>query len=33
MPTRAYDHASPDVYRLPVDNDLIPYRFERSIGW
>jgi len=23
MPTRAYDHASPDVHRLPLDNDVI----------
>ncbi len=33
MPTRAYDHASPDVYRLPLDNDVIPYKFEKRPGW
>lgn len=33
MPTRAYDHESPDVYRLPIDNDTIPYRFEQLKGW
>ena len=33
MPTRAYDHADPDVYRLPLDTDLIPYRFEEKLGW
>ena len=33
MPTKAYDHSNPDVYRLPVDNDLIPYRFERVKGY
>lgn len=33
MPTRAYDHADPDVYRLPLDTDLIPYRFEERLGW
>lgn len=33
MPTRAYNHADPDVYRLPVNNDMIPYRFEPRIGW
>ena len=33
MPTRAYDHTDPDVYRLPLDTDLIPYRFEERIGW
>ena len=27
MPTQAYNHANPDKYRLPLDNDLIPYRF------
>jgi len=25
MPTVAYDHANPDKYRLPLNNDLIPY--------
>jgi dTDP-4-dehydrorhamnose 3,5-epimerase len=33
MPTRAYNHASPDVYRLPLDNEVIPYRFEQRLGW
>jgi dTDP-4-dehydrorhamnose 3,5-epimerase len=27
MPTRAYNHADPDKYRLPLNNDRIPYRF------
>ncbi|HZY44785.1 MAG TPA: dTDP-4-dehydrorhamnose 3,5-epimerase family protein [Anaerolineae bacterium] len=27
MPTRLYDHESPDVYRYPIDNDYIPYQF------
>jgi dTDP-4-dehydrorhamnose 3,5-epimerase len=27
MPTRPYDHANPDKYRLPLQNDLIPFRF------
>lgn len=26
LPTRAYDHTDPDKYRLPFENDLIPYR-------
>lgn len=26
-PTRAYDHASPDKWDLPLDTDLIPFRF------
>lgn len=32
MPTRAYDHADPDVYRLPVENDVIPYKFSTRLG-
>ena len=28
MPTRPYNHADPDKYRLPLDTDLIPYRFD-----
>jgi dTDP-4-dehydrorhamnose 3,5-epimerase len=27
FPTAAYDHAKPDKYRLPIDTDLIPFRF------
>ena len=33
MPTRAYDYQSPDVYRLPLENDVIPYKFEKRLGW
>jgi dTDP-4-dehydrorhamnose 3,5-epimerase len=33
MPTRAYNYESPDVYRLPLDNDVIPYKFESKLGW
>ena len=33
MPTRGYDHASPDVFRLPLDTDAIPYRIEDPMGW
>ena len=33
MPTRPYNHADPDVFRLPVDTDEIPYRFEQKLGW
>jgi len=32
MPTRAYDHADPDKYRLPIRNDLIPYAFDDGPG-
>jgi dTDP-4-dehydrorhamnose 3,5-epimerase len=30
LPTRAYDHADPDKYRLPLENDLIPFSFEEE---
>lgn len=33
-PTEPYDHDNPDKYRLPLDNDEIPYKFHNSvIGW
>lgn len=28
LPTRPYNHADPDKFRLPVKNDLIPFAFE-----
>ncbi len=33
FPTIPYDHAAPDKYRLPLDNDYIPHRFEGVKGW
>jgi dTDP-4-dehydrorhamnose 3,5-epimerase len=33
FPTRPYDHAKPDKYRLPLDTDEIPYKFENVSGW
>lgn len=33
MPSRPYNHEDPDVYRLPVNNDYIPYQFEDRLGW
>ena len=33
MPTRPYDHADPDKFRLPIKNDLIPFAFEDPPGW
>lgn len=33
FPTIQYDHASPDKYRLPLDTDQIPYKFENPRGW
>ena len=32
-PTIPYDHADPDKYRLPLDTDRIPYRFQAVHGW
>ena len=32
MPTRAYNHSDPDVYRLPLENSRIPYRFVSRRG-
>jgi dTDP-4-dehydrorhamnose 3,5-epimerase len=33
LPTRPYDHANPDKYRLPVNTDLIPHSFGNAQGW
>ena len=33
MPTRPYDHADPDKFRLPLKNDLIPFSFDQVSGW
>ena len=33
FPTIPYDHANPDKYRLPLDTDQIPYKFESKLGW
>jgi dTDP-4-dehydrorhamnose 3,5-epimerase len=32
FPTRPYDHANPDKYRLPLDTNLIPYSFGNATG-
>jgi dTDP-4-dehydrorhamnose 3,5-epimerase len=32
LPTRPYNHADPDKYRLPLNNDVIPYHFEGVTG-
>jgi len=32
MPTRAYQHDDPDVYRLPIGTDQIPYQFTNRRG-
>ena len=31
FPTKAYDHAAPDKWRLPIDTPLIPYRFPAGV--
>jgi dTDP-4-dehydrorhamnose 3,5-epimerase len=33
LPTRAYNHADPDKYRLPPKNDLIPFDFSDEPKW
>lgn len=33
MPTRPYQHDDPDVHRLPIDTDQIPYKFDTPPGW
>ena len=33
MPTKPYDHANPDKYRLPLDTPLIPFSFSDTPGW
>lgn len=33
MPTKAYNYENPDKYRLPINNDIIPFDFEDSLGW
>jgi len=33
MPSRAYDHADPDKFRLPVRNDRIPFAFDDGRGF
>jgi dTDP-4-dehydrorhamnose 3,5-epimerase len=33
MPTHPYRHESPDKFRLPLKNDIIPYQFRDSRGW
>lgn len=33
FPTIPYDHAAPDKYRLPLDTDQIPFKFENGSGW
>ncbi|HUP58780.1 MAG TPA: dTDP-4-dehydrorhamnose 3,5-epimerase family protein [Thermoanaerobaculia bacterium] len=33
FPTIQYDHTSPDKYRLPLENDRIPFRFHDVRGF
>jgi dTDP-4-dehydrorhamnose 3,5-epimerase len=33
FPTQPYNHAEPDKYRLPLDTELIPFKFEHVWGW
>lgn len=33
LPSSPYCHHDPDKHTLPLDNDFIPYKFERIIGY
>ena len=33
FPTIQYDHANPDKYRLPLDTERIPFRFNHGRGF
>ena len=33
FPTIPYDHSKPDKYRLPLDTDEIPFKFDNPAGW
>lgn len=33
FPTTPYEHARPDKFRLPLDDDRIPYKFENPRGF
>lgn len=33
FPTIPYQHDDPDKYRLPLDTEEIPYKFENAQGW
>ena len=33
LPTKPYNHADPDKYRLPIGTPLIPYSFGAAHGW
>lgn len=33
FPTMCYDHEDPDKYRLDLDTDEIPYKYENPKGW
>lgn len=33
FPTICYDHKNPDKYRLPLNTEKIPYKFDNPKGW
>ena len=33
FPSHPYQHDDPDKYTLPLDNDLIPYKFDLKLGY
>lgn len=33
FPTEPYHHENPDKYRVPINDDRIPYKFKNTYGW
>lgn len=33
FPTEPFNHADPDKWRVPLENDLIPFAFDDGPGW
>lgn len=33
LPSRPYNHAKPDKFRVPLDSPEIPYTFDNRLGW
>lgn len=33
FPTKLFQHENPDKYRLPLNNDRIPHKFDGARGW
>ncbi len=33
LPSRPYNHANPDKFRIALDSGQIPYSFDKGLGW